>query len=131
VDHTYYTQIDVVHTIEQILGLSPMNQRDLVAAPMATAFADTPDLTPYAALSNEIVLDEMISTQSSSRLRDAWRHESAKQFAAHSHEPDRGDENRTKRAIWYANFDFKRPFPGDRRVLRPSQVPQSAKRDDD
>ena len=32
--HTYYTQVNMTRTIEQILGLPPMNQFDLVASPM-------------------------------------------------------------------------------------------------
>ena len=35
-DHTYYTQVNMTRTIEQILGLPPMNQFDLVASPMRT-----------------------------------------------------------------------------------------------
>ncbi len=62
VDHTYYTQIDMVRTIEQILGLPPMNQLDLAATPMYDAFADTPDLTPYNAVANIVPLDELNPT---------------------------------------------------------------------
>jgi hypothetical protein len=39
-DHTYYTQVNMTRTIEQILGLTPMNQFDLVASPMTTAFVE-------------------------------------------------------------------------------------------
>lgn len=38
-DHTYYTQVNIKRTIEQILGLTPMNQFDLVASPMRIAIA--------------------------------------------------------------------------------------------
>ena len=37
-DHTYYTQVNMTRTIEQILGLPPMNQFDLVASPMSDGF---------------------------------------------------------------------------------------------
>ena len=37
----------MVRTIEQILGLPPMNQLDAAATPMASCFADQPDLAPY------------------------------------------------------------------------------------
>lgn len=127
VDHTYYTQIDVVRTIEQILGLPPMNQRDLVAAPMSTAFTESADLTPFAAVPNQVPLDEMNPAQSASRLRQAWIQESTKLFASRPPRPDAGDENLTARAVWYSSFDFKRPFPGDRRVLYPFEVPRSKK----
>ena len=131
VDHTYYTQIDVVRTIEQILGLPPMNQRDLVATPMTTAFTDSPDLTPFTAVPNQVPLDDMNPAQSATHLRQAWIQESAKLFAPRPLRPDAGDENLTKRAIWYSSFDFKRPFPGDSRILFPSEVPRSTRRDDD
>jgi YVTN family beta-propeller protein len=42
VDSTFYTQVNMTRTIEQILGLKPMNQSDLVASPMGTLFLNTP-----------------------------------------------------------------------------------------
>ena len=50
VNSTYYTQLNVVKTIEQILGLAPMNQMDRAAQPMFNAFTDHPDFAPYTAL---------------------------------------------------------------------------------
>jgi hypothetical protein len=41
-DSTFYTQVNMTRTIEQILGLTPMNQFDLVASPMRTLFIDNP-----------------------------------------------------------------------------------------
>ena len=41
-DSTFYTQVNMTRTIEQILGLTPMNQNDLVASPMSTLFIDNP-----------------------------------------------------------------------------------------
>jgi YVTN family beta-propeller protein len=42
VDSTFYTQVNMTRTIEQILGIKPMNQNDLVASPMSTVFLDNP-----------------------------------------------------------------------------------------
>src|SRR6267143_733530 len=60
-DHTYYTQVNMTRTIEQILGLTPMNQFDLVASPMRTAFVKgkppKSNFDPVTHLSNEIPLD--------------------------------------------------------------------------
>jgi YVTN family beta-propeller protein len=42
VDSTFYTQVNITRTIEQILGIKPMNQNDLVASPMRTFFTDNP-----------------------------------------------------------------------------------------
>ena len=59
VDDDYYTQLDMVKTIEQILGIRPMNQEDLAAEPMYDAFTDHPSrsaFAPYDAQPNEIPL---------------------------------------------------------------------------
>jgi YVTN family beta-propeller protein len=37
VNHTYYTQVSMVRTIEELLALPPMNQHDQLAAPMENA----------------------------------------------------------------------------------------------
>ena len=131
VDRTYYTQIDVVRTIEQMLGLPPMNQHDLAAAPMSTAFTDSPDLTPYKALPNESPLDEMNPVKSASRFEKAWGRESAKMFAAWPPIPDSPDNNLLNRAIWYSLHSYALPYPGDDRVLMPSEVPRSKRVDND
>ncbi len=49
VDHTLYSTTSLLHTIELILGLSPMSQYDAAAAPMWRCFSNTPDLTPFTA----------------------------------------------------------------------------------
>jgi hypothetical protein len=53
---TYYSQINMVRTIENILGLPPMNQLDLTADPMTDCFTEKPDYTPYSVLENNIPL---------------------------------------------------------------------------
>ncbi len=45
--HTTYTAENINRTIENILGMKPLTQFDLVASPMFDAFQNTPDLTPY------------------------------------------------------------------------------------
>ncbi len=47
---TYYSQINMVRTMENILGIPPMNQLDLAAEPMMECFTVKADLTPYKAL---------------------------------------------------------------------------------
>jgi YVTN family beta-propeller protein len=56
VDSTYYSQVTVVRTIEQILGIRPMNQMDSAATPMSGAFTSTPDYTPFNAVPNQTSL---------------------------------------------------------------------------
>ena len=56
-DSTYYTQVNVVKTIEQILGIPPMNQMDRAAVPITEAFTTHADNTPYSVRPNQIPLD--------------------------------------------------------------------------
>ena len=56
---TQYNTTSLVRTIEQILGLPPMNQLDASAVPMWDAFTDTPDDTPFVAVPASVRLDEM------------------------------------------------------------------------
>ncbi len=56
---TSYNQTSMIRTIEQILGLPPMNIADATAKPMADVFTDKPDLKPYRHLKNNIPLDKV------------------------------------------------------------------------
>ncbi len=59
--HYYYTQVNMTRTIEQILGLTPMNQFDLVASPMRTAFTNNPptsNFKPWTHVKNQIPLNQ-------------------------------------------------------------------------
>lgn len=58
VDSTYYNQLSIIRTIEQILGLPPMNQHDLVTPPMQGLFTNAPNYSTYTALKNKIPLNQ-------------------------------------------------------------------------
>lgn len=60
--HTYYSQLNMVRTIEQILGAQPLNQKLSAATPMYGAFQSEPDYTPYNAVRNEVPLTEGVAT---------------------------------------------------------------------
>jgi YVTN family beta-propeller protein len=47
---TNYNTVNVLRTIEDLLGIDHLNQSDANAAPMSDVFMRTPDLTPYTAL---------------------------------------------------------------------------------
>jgi YVTN family beta-propeller protein len=61
VNSSYYTQVNVDKTIEQILGARPLNQMDRAAVPMSDAFTNTPNFAPYNALPNQIPLTQGIT----------------------------------------------------------------------
>jgi YVTN family beta-propeller protein len=60
----FYTQVNVTRTIEQILGIKPMNQFDLVASPMRTLFVDNPPANyflPWPHVPNAVALNTGVS----------------------------------------------------------------------
>jgi len=106
---TYYSQINMVRTIEDILGIPPMNQLDLSAEAMADCFTDEPDLTPYKAAENNIPLDELnppLISLSGDQLY--WAKKSIEQDL---HDVDRIDEDVFNRIIWHAVKGYDRPYP--------------------
>ena len=61
-DDAYYSQIAMIRTIEQILGVHPMNQKDSAASPMRAAFTQKADYTPFTALPNRTSLTAGLAT---------------------------------------------------------------------
>jgi YVTN family beta-propeller protein len=128
-DHTYYTQVNMTRTIEQILGLPPMNQFDLVASPMLTAFVTgTPpkaNFAPWTHLKNNIPLDQgvkMASKAPVTKLAQAWKKMKRQMVAAGKFsKPDLVDPDTLSHLDWYEATYFKRPYPGEKKVLWPSR----------
>ena len=56
--HRFLNTTDVVATIERILKLTPMSQFDTFGRPLDDIFNEKPDLTPYAAITPSVSLDE-------------------------------------------------------------------------
>jgi YVTN family beta-propeller protein len=130
-DHTYYTQVNMTRTIEQILGLTPMNQFDLVASPMRTAFVKgTPPATnflPWAHVKNQVPLDQGVSASAPNTdnpkvkaLRAAWLQKKAQIFTGKLTRPDSEDPDTVNHLNWYMSTGFKRPYPGESTVRPPS-----------
>jgi hypothetical protein len=64
VDSTFYTQVNMTRTIEQILGIKPMNQSDLVASPMLTLFLNNPpesNFNPWKSVAAGVPLNYEVS----------------------------------------------------------------------
>jgi YVTN family beta-propeller protein len=145
-DHTYYTQVNMTRTIEQILGLPPMNQFDLVASPMRTAFVKgTPpadNFKPWAHVKNQVPLDQGVTASAAPTtdgaqvmaLRKAWLQKKAEIFAGKLTKPDSEDPDTVNHLNWYLSTGFKRPYPGEKTVRPPSDfnnpAPTTADLDD-
>lgn len=145
-DHTYYTQVNMTRTIEQILGLPPMNQFDLVASPMRTDFVkgDAPadNFLPWTHVPNQVPLDEGVTVSAASdatmspaakALKKAWLRKKAEVFAGKMTKPDSEDTDTVNHLNWYMSTGFTRPYPGEKTVRPPSQFnrPAPTKADDD
>ena len=108
---TYYSQINMVRTIENILGIPPMNQFDLSAEPMTECFTGKPDFTPYKAVKSNIPIDQInpeLVSLSGDQLY--WAKKSLEQ---NLEDVDRIDEYTFNRIIWHAVKGYDRPYPGD------------------
>jgi YVTN family beta-propeller protein len=144
-DHTYYTQVNMTRTMEQILGLTPMNQFDLIASPMRTAFVTgTPpaeNFKPWTHVKNEVPLDEGVTPSATDTasgpalraLREAWLAKKAQIFAGKLTKPDAEDPDTVNHLNWYISTGFKVPYPGEKVVRPPSEFnnPAPTKADDD
>jgi hypothetical protein len=151
VDDQYYTQLNMVRTIEQILGIKPMNQEDLAAEPMYSAFTQHPDNTPYNLTPNQIPLNlgapggpttiSPSAAHASAAERKAfapqgvvpanmqsvyktWTAWSQQQVAEHHFDgPDRVNPQLMNRFDWYSAHNWRLAYPGDPKIYTPNQVP--------
>jgi hypothetical protein len=139
-DHTYYTQVNMTRTIEQILGLPPMNQFDLVASPMRTAFVEgeppAANFKPWTHVPNQVPLDQgatatttaanATSSAAVKALRAAWLKKKTQIFAGKLTKPDAEDPDTVNHLNWYMSTGFKRPYPGEKTVRPPSDFKNPA-----
>jgi YVTN family beta-propeller protein len=106
--HTNYNQTCMVRTIEQILGIPPMNTIDATALPMFTCFSQRPDNFIYTHVANQVPLNEMNAKLSALKGKDLY-------FAKMSLRPefahiDGGNDDLMNRIIWNAAKP-KKPYP--------------------
>ena len=100
VNHTFYTQPSLVRTIEQILGLPPMNIQDAIANPMNDCFKNEFDLTPYMAVKNKIPVDELNAPLSS--LTGKALHYAKKSMLPEFDGIDAGNDDLLNRILWFS-----------------------------
>ncbi len=141
-DHTYYTQVNMTRTIEQILGLPPMNQFDLIASPMRTDFVKgTPpadNFLPWTHVPEQIPLSQGVSgnldkpTDSAAvkALRKGWLQKKAEISAGKLTKPDSEDPDTVSHYNWYESTGYTRPYPGEKTVRPASEFNNPAPRGD-
>ncbi|MBI2946726.1 MAG: phosphoesterase [Verrucomicrobia bacterium] len=105
----FYNQTSVLHTMERMLGLPPMNQMDALAPLMTHCFTPKPDLTPYRCLPNNIPLDEM--NKATTQLHGAELYWAEKSLEQSLDEVDQADEDTMNRIIWHSVKGVDTPYP--------------------
>jgi hypothetical protein len=107
---TQYNTTSLLRTIEQILGLAPMNQFDASALPMADCFRDEPDLTPYTAVAANVPLDQM-NPQPTAILDPILRADAVASAGMNFREVDRAPEDALNRILWRSVRGSAEPYP--------------------
>ncbi|MFF2407335.1 alkaline phosphatase family protein [Streptomyces sp. NPDC058092] len=149
VDSHYYSQITMIRTIEQILGIHPMNQKDSAASPMRGAFTQHADFTPFTALPNRTSLTDGLKTPPACGVDTPARQNpsaapapsakvpAAKQALAakwdnwKSHQrltgphavPDFANPAQMNHLTWYQTHEWSKPYPGEDKIFAPEDVP--------
>ncbi|MFF0092876.1 phosphoesterase [Streptomyces canus] len=150
VDSRYYTQITMIRTVEQILGIHPMNQKDSAATPMYGAFTGKADTTPFTAVPNRTSLTLGVSPtpscgadtpaaqdadaapaptsaavpQAKQELAAQWKTWASHQRLTGAHAvPDYANAEQMNRYTWYQTHAWTKPYPGDGKVYAPNDVP--------
>jgi len=100
--HRFANTVDVLTTIDRVLGLGAMSKFDRNGRVLNECFGGTPDLTPYRALASDITLREL-----NPDMTVAARMSRTLDLSA----PDRADAALMNRVLWLAIKGSGRPYP--------------------
>ena len=106
VDHTMYSQVSILRTIELLLGLPPMTQYDAAAIPMFETFSKRAQLVPYD------IAPAQIDLEAKNTAKAPGAQES---LAMDFSEYDKAPANELNRILWAASKGVSTPYPGVRR----------------
>lgn len=149
VDSHYYSQITMIRTIEQILGIHPMNQKDSAATPMTGAFTKKANTKPFNALANRTSLTDGLATPPTCGLDtpapqdptaaavpttkvpagmkplasqwNSWK--THQRLTGPNAVPDYANPAQLNHLTWYQTHNWSRPYPGEKKIFAPKDVP--------
>jgi YVTN family beta-propeller protein len=98
--HTNYNQTGMVRTIEQILGIPPMNVMDATALPLFDCFSDRKSAYTYTHVANIVPLDRMNKPVAELKGRAAFFARASAVQAAKG--VDGGSDELMNRILWFA-----------------------------
>ncbi|MCX6237993.1 MAG: beta-propeller fold lactonase family protein [Bacteroidia bacterium] len=120
--HTNYNQTCMVRTIEQILGIPPMNVIDATALPMFDCFNTGFNQSTYAPLKNQIPLNEM--NKSTASLTGQAKKYALLSATSQYDNIDGGNDDLLNHILWFA-AKGNAPYP------RQMTIPKKDRKDDD
>ena len=105
--HRFANTTDVLRTIEEILGLESLSHFDHYGRPLRDVWAAEPDLSPYAALTPVVPLDEKNPPNTAAARATAL---------LDLRTEDAADEDLFNRVLWSMIKGPSVPYPGTRRI---------------
>jgi hypothetical protein len=120
IEHGFFTTVNAIRTIEELLGLPPMNHNDAQASAIVGQFAGRGDQAPYDA-------DRRHEDDGSLYEQNPAENKGAKQsMLMDFSKEDRADATKLNAILWHATMG-RRPIPKPRHTV----IPASTDRDDD
>jgi YVTN family beta-propeller protein len=107
---TQYNTTSILRTMEQILGLPPMNHFDASATPMFDCFSETPDFTPYTAVPANIALDEL-NPEPEAINDPVLRNDALVSATLNFRQIDKAPEDVLNRILWRSIRGSRVPYP--------------------
>ncbi|MGI4803460.1 MAG: bifunctional YncE family protein/alkaline phosphatase family protein [Janthinobacterium lividum] len=107
---TNYNQVSMVRSIEQILGIPPMNVMDATALPMFKCFTGKPSTQTYQSLANQVPIDQINPKLAS--LKGAALHFAKLSLRPEYDHIDGGNDNVMNRIIWFS-AKGKKTYPAN------------------
>ena len=113
VDHRFYTTVNMIHTLEMLLGLPPMNQNDAYAPAMGTMFSGAGNQPPFKAdsrnLKNSLIYEP-------NRHDASGASDSAKMDFSR---PDAADSSKLNEVLW-RDQKGDAPLPAPKHLMFPA-----------
>jgi YVTN family beta-propeller protein len=107
---TQYNTTSLLRTIEQVLGMPPMNQFDASATPMWECFVDEANLAAFDAVPSRVPLDQL--NPPAKTVKDRATRRNAKLSARlNFQEIDKAPEDVLNRILWQAIKGNTQPYP--------------------
>ena len=94
----YHDTVSVIRTMEMLLGIAPMNQRDATAVPI-DIFRAQPDLRPYSVTLPNVALDNLLIPPPRDAQTAYWMKRTLEQDLTHQ---DMADPLTLNQIIWFS-----------------------------